>query len=57
MSCEMANPLFETYKNSVMPHGKHVFQKSYDTAITTMCAYPAYNYVSPHQKCVLRCCA
>ena len=39
-SCEMTNILFETYKNTVMPHGKYMFQTSYVMAMATMCAYP-----------------
>ena len=35
----MANPLFETYKNNFMPHGKHMFHTSYDMEMATMCAY------------------
>ena len=36
----MANRIFETYKNSAMPHGKHIFKTSYDMAMETMCSYP-----------------
>ena len=36
-SGEMANHLFETYKNYVMPHGKHMFKTASDMAMATMC--------------------
>ena len=49
-SDENANRLFETYKNSVMPHGHHIYATASDMAIATMCAYPPC-------KCVLRCCS
>ena len=35
---EIANNLFETYKNSVMPHEKHMFQTTYDMEMEKMCA-------------------
>ena len=40
-----------------MPHGRHIYSKAYDMAKTTMCAYSQSDHVSPHCKCVLRCCA
>ena len=51
----MANRLFETYKNSIMPHVKHMFQTASDMYMEKMCAYPSSNYVLPHFKCVLHC--
>ena len=53
----MANSLFETYKNTVTPHGKHMFETAYDMEMATMCVYPSYKYALPHWKCVFRCCA
>ena len=38
-SSEMENSLFGTYKNSIMPHVKHVFQTASDMVMATMCAY------------------
>ena len=40
-----------------MPHGRHVYAKSYDMAKATMCAYPYSDHALPHWKCVLQCCA
>ena len=40
-----------------MPHGSHIYAKSYDTAKTTMCAYPQSDHSLPHWKCVMQCCA
>ena len=53
----MANQLFETYKNTSVPHGKHMFQTSYDMLMAKMCAYPSSKYALPHWKYVLSCCA
>ena len=44
ISCEMDNHLFETYKNSFVPHGEHIFKTYYDIYMATMCAYPSSKY-------------
>ena len=51
------NRIYETYKNTVMPHGRHIYDKSYNTAKATICAYSQAYHALPHWKCVLRCCA
>ena len=51
-SSEMYNCIFETYKNSAMPHGFHNNQTAYEIAIATMCAYPPSQHALPHWKCV-----
>ena len=53
----MSKHLFETYKNSAMPHGNHMFQTESDMAISTICEYLPSKYALPHWKYVLRCCA
>ena len=53
----MADCLFETYNNYVMPHGHHIYATSSDMAMVKMCAYPSYQNALPHLKFVLRCCA
>ena len=53
----MANHLFGTYTNSVLPHRHHIYATSYDMAMARMCAYSQYHHTLPHWKCVLRCCA
>ena len=40
-----------------MPHGRHIYAKSYDMEKVTMCANPQYDHVLPHWKCVLKCFA
>ena len=55
-SGEMMNNIFETYKNSVMPHGKHMLRIAYVMAISTICTYPLSKHALSHRKCVLRCC-
>ena len=56
-SGEKANNIYETYKNTVMPHGRHIYTKAYDMEKATMCAYPQSDHALPHWKCVLRCFA
>ena len=31
------NHIHETYKNTVMPHGRHIYAKAYDMAKATIC--------------------
>ena len=54
---EMDNHLFETYKNSVIPHGLHIYETSSDMAMAIVCAYPPSQHAFPHWKCVLHCCS
>ena len=49
--------LYETYKNTVMAHGRHIYAKAYDMAKATMCAYSQSDHELPNQKYVLGCCA
>ena len=49
--------IYETYKNTVMPHGSHIYAKAYDVAKATMCAYPHSYHALTYWKCVLGCCA
>ena len=39
-----------------MPHGRHIYAKSYDMAMTTMCEYSQSDHALPHWKCLLQCC-
>ena len=48
--------IYGTYKNKVMPHGRHIYAKSYDMAKAKMCANSQSDHVLPNWKCVLRCC-
>ena len=49
--------LFETNKNTAMPHRKYMFQTAYETAKERMRAYSSSKNVLPHWKHVLRCSA
>ena len=49
--------IYETYKSTVMPHGRHIYAKSSDIANGTMCTNPHSDHALPHWKCVLRCCS
>ena len=33
------NRIYETYKNTVMPNGRHIYAKAYDMVKATICAY------------------
>ena len=52
-----ANCVYETYKNMVMPHGSHIYSKSYYMEKSTMCAYPQSDHALPHCKYIIRWCA
>ena len=56
-SGENSNILFETYKKSVMPHGRHIYETASDMDMDTMCAYLPYQHALPHWKFVLRFCS
>ena len=49
--------MYETYKNTVMPHGRHIYDKAYDMEKSTIFLYTQLDHVLPHCKFVLRCCA
>ena len=53
----MDNRLFETYKDSLILHGHHIYQTSPDMAISIMCDYPPSYNLLMHWKCVLCCCS
>ena len=40
MSDEIASHIFETYKQYVIPHGRHIHQATYEMAMATICTYP-----------------
>ena len=40
-----------------MPHGRHIYIKSYNMAKSTICVYPQSDHTLPHWKFVFRCCA
>ena len=53
-SGEKSHHIYETYKNTVMPHGCHIYSKAYDMEKATMCTYPQYDHGIPQCKYVLR---
>ena len=57
MSGDKAHQIYTTYKNTVIPHGSHIYATASDMANATMCAYPQSEHSLPHWKCVLRYCA
>ena len=56
-SGEKSNRTYETYKNLVMKHGRHIYAKSYGMAKVKMCTHSQSYHALPHWECVLRCCA
>ena len=52
-SGEKENRMYETYKNTVIPHGIHIDAKEYDMANAKICAYPQSDHALPHWKCVI----
>ena len=48
--------IYETYKNTVMPHGIHIYAKAYDREKATMCAYSQSDHALLHWMCILICC-
>ena len=42
------NRIYETYKNAVMPHGRHIYAKAFDMAKATMCANSHSDHALPH---------
>ena len=56
-SGEKAYHIYTTYKNTVMPHGSHIYATASDMENATMCTYPHSEHALPHWKCVLQCCA
>ena len=40
-----------------MPHGRHIYAKSYDMAKETIWAYPHSDHSLPHWKFIMQCCA
>ena len=52
-SGEKAHHIYTTYKNTVMPHGRHIYAKASDMANAKMCTYSQPDHALPHWKCVL----
>ena len=53
-SGEKENFIYETYKNTVIPYGRHIYEKVSDKAKATMCSYLHSDHALPHWKCALR---
>ena len=53
-SSEKAHHIYTTYKNTVIPHGCHIYDKAYDIANATMCTNPHSDHALPNWKYVLR---
>ena len=53
----MDNYLFETYQNSAMSHGFHIYETASDMDMAKICAYSSSKHAFPYLKCVLSFCA
>ena len=51
---ENAHHINETYKNTVMPHGSHIYAKASDMEKATIFTYPQSDHAFLHWKCVFR---
>ena len=40
--------IYETYKNRLIPHVRHIYAKESDIAQDTICAYPQSDHALPH---------
>ena len=49
-----AHHISKTYKNKVIPHGRHIYAKVSDMENATMCIYTQSDSELPHWKHVLR---
>ena len=49
--------IYETYKNKVIPHGRHIYAKAYEMVNEKICAYSQSDHTLPHWKCIFQCCA
>ena len=56
-SGEKANSIYETYKNTVMPHWRYIYAKEYDMEKAKMGLYPHSDHALPHWKLFMWCCA
>ena len=55
-SGKLSISLFETYKNSVRPHGCHIYNYTAYMDMAKMCPCPSQHHGLPHWKYVLLCC-
>ena len=53
-SGEKSHHIYETYKNTVIPYGRHVYAKGSYMSKAKMCTYPQSDHTLPHWKCVFR---
>ena len=43
-----SNRIYETYNNTVMPHGHNIYSKASDMAKAKICSYPKSDHALPH---------
>ena len=56
-SGDKAHHIYTTYKNTVMPHERHIYAKASGMANATMCTYPQSEHALTHWEFVLQYCA
>ena len=47
-SGEKSHHIYETYKNTVMPRGRHIYAKASDMVNAKICKYPQSDHALPH---------
>ena len=55
-SGKISSHIFETYKNSVQPHGCHIYNTVSDISVAKMCCCTSEHHDLPYWKYVLLCC-
>ena len=55
-SGEKAHHIYTTYKNTVMPHGSHIYAKASYIANAKMCTYPQSEHALPLEMCIAVLC-
>ena len=54
---EKVHQIYKPYKNTWMPHCRHIYAKTSDMEKATVCTYPQSDHTLPHWKYVFRFCA
>ena len=52
----MISTIFETYKNSEIPHGSHIQKTASKMSMAKMCHFSYDQHALPQYKYVLCCC-
>ena len=56
ISSELASHIYDSYKNSVISHGCHIYIPSEEMAIAILCCLPSDKHGMSKSKYLLCCC-